>query len=164
MEIWKNIEGYEGYYQVSNKGNVRSLVTNKLLSQTYCKDGYLKVHFNVNSVDKTRQVHRLVAKHFCPNSENKPQVNHIDGNKTNNNASNLEWVTQKENMKHAFKNNLIKPITRTVKAINVKTGEITIFESILKAATVLGINKTNITAVCRGRQKTAGGFIWQYAD
>lgn len=68
MEIWKNIEGYEGYYQVSNKGNVRSLVTNKFLSQTYCKDGYLKVHFNVNSVDKTgRQLFcRQFAKLLCP--------------------------------------------------------------------------------------------------
>ena len=114
-EIWKDCVGYEGRYQVSNLGNVRSIANNKgtyqerLLSQrqTTTSD-YLYVNFTVKDVTKHHSVHRLVAKAFIANPSNKATVNHIDGNKLNNNVCNLEWSTYSENLKHAYANGLNK--------------------------------------------------------
>ena len=108
-EIWKDCVGYEGKYQVSNLGNVRSISNNKgtyqerLLSQrqTTTSD-YLYVNFTVKDVTTHHSVHRLVAKAFIANPSNKATVNHIDGNKLNNNVCNLEWNTYSENIKHAY--------------------------------------------------------------
>ena len=115
-EIWKDCVGYEGRYQVSNLGNVRSIANNKgtyqerLLSQrqTTTSD-YLYVNFTVKDVPTRHSVHRLVAKAFIANPSNKATVNHIDGNKLNNNVCNLEWNTYSENLKHAFATGLNKP-------------------------------------------------------
>jgi len=109
MEIWKDIEGYEGYYQVSNQGNVRSLdkiITNnkgvtyerlgKILSFNL-NAGYPQIYLSKNGVVRTYRIHRLVAQAFIPNPENKPTVNHKDETRTNNNDWNLEWATYKEN-------------------------------------------------------------------
>lgn len=113
-EIWKDIEGYEGLYQVSNLGQVKSLertiiVKNCKQSKTYpeCikipfpnKKGYLRVQLYKNNKRRNLRVHRLVALAFIPNPDNKPKVNHIDGDPTNNVVSNLEWVTGEENRAH----------------------------------------------------------------
>jgi hypothetical protein len=119
QEIWKDIEGYEKYYQVSNLGGVKSLTRKMIRSngiiQTFkerilkpCTDtkGYLSVVLSKNNKANSFRIHRLVAKHFVPNIERKPQVNHIDGDKLNNNFNNLEWCTNKENQKHATLNKL----------------------------------------------------------
>ena len=112
MEIWKSIFGYEGLYEVSNYGNVKSLISNgKILKPSKDKAGYLILTLCKDKNHKTKLVHRLVAIAFLHNPENKPEVNHKgdDGNKQNNHVYNLEWSTSLENMRHAIKNNFIKP-------------------------------------------------------
>lgn len=101
MEIWKEVKDYEGMYEVSNLGNVRNFKTKHVLKSSLSKKGYPKVNLWKNKGYKTRPIHRLVAIAFIKNNLYKPQVNHIDGNKTNNRLDNLEWCTQEENMRHA---------------------------------------------------------------
>lgn len=97
MEIWKDIDGYDGYYQVSNIGNVRNAVRSKLLKQQKSRNGYLTVSLTKSNKLTTYRVHRLVASAFIPNPDNKPSVNHIDCDPLNNKAENLEWCTAQEN-------------------------------------------------------------------
>lgn len=111
-EVWKSIEGYEGLYEVSNLGRVKSLQGKKgdnyILSPISNVDGYCVVGLRKKGIYKQFRIHRIVAKHFIPNPENKSTVNHIDGNKQNNCVSNLEWCTMRENIKHAYANRLIE--------------------------------------------------------
>ena len=118
LEIWKDIPGFEGYYQVSNKGNVKSLSRfvnkgkgvfwkeGKTLSKIKTACGYYKVDLKVNGKRITRKIHRFVALAFLPKIEGKEIINHKDGNPINNNVENLEWCTHKENVKHALENQL----------------------------------------------------------
>lgn len=119
-EIWKDIEGYEGLYQVSNLGRVKSLerkckvlngyrtVNERIRSLNKNRYGYITVSLNKNNKTKICTIHRLVAIAFIENPENKIQVNHIDGDKSNNTVDNLEWVSQEENMQHAVNTGLLK--------------------------------------------------------
>lgn len=108
MEKWKPISNYEDFYEVSDKGNVRRIGSNTVLKPNFTNKGYLKVSLSVKSNVKQFNIHRLVAEAFVHNEYNKPQVNHIDGNKLNNYISNLEWVTNQENRTHAVQNSLHK--------------------------------------------------------
>jgi len=117
LEIWKDVVGYEGFFKVSNHGRVKSIdrvsmsgkkIAGRVLKTRINKDCYEYVSLNNDSKCATKSVHRLVAIAFVPNHENKPQVNHIDCCKTNNTASNLEWVTGKENIHHASINGLMR--------------------------------------------------------
>lgn len=103
-EIWKDIKGYERYYQVSNLGNIKNLKTKKTLKGFPNKKGYLSVKLYKLNANKTFFIHRLVAITFLENTFNKPQVNHINGVKTDNNVCNLEWCTNSENMNHRYTN------------------------------------------------------------
>lgn len=118
-EVWKNIDGYNGMYQVSNLGRVRSFKSNRskhghIMSLTISKRGYVRVTL-YNGGRKHCTVHRLVAKAFIPNLENKSEVNHIDGDKNNNRVDNLEWSTRSENMTHAYHTCLHTALYRTIK-------------------------------------------------
>ena len=116
-EEWRDIEGFDGYYQVSNTGKVRSYGGKngrtkgewyfRALSKTY--DGYLKIRLVQGGKDITQRVHTLVARAFIPNPNNFETVNHKDGDKTNNNVDNLEWVDRSQQMIHAYKLGLKKP-------------------------------------------------------
>ena len=103
MEIWKKIEGF-GNYSVSNEGRVKN--DKIFLKLSYNKRGYSQVVLWNENKNKIQTIHRLVAQAFIPNPDNKPEVNHIDYNKTNNHVSNLEWATKKENEDHALQNGL----------------------------------------------------------
>ena len=109
-EEWRDVAGYEGLYQVSNCGRVKSFQKDKIkiLKSSVSPFGYLRVVLCKDFNKKNRFVHVLVAQAFIPNPDNKPQVNHIDGNKKNNHVSNLEWMTRSENIIHAFANGLSK--------------------------------------------------------
>ena len=121
MEIWKDIDGCKGVYQVSNLARVKSIdhycsgrygsgkQTGRVLRQSKCYKGYMRVSINKNNKRFTTGAHRLLALHFIPNPQNKPQVNHINGIKDDNRIENLEWCTNQENQIHAIKNNLTNP-------------------------------------------------------
>jgi hypothetical protein len=105
QEVWRDIIGYEGLYQVSNIGNVKGII--KTLKPNKTSKGYLHISLYKNRISKTFKLHRIVAQNFISNPENKLEVNHMDGNKLNNKIDNLEWNTRFENNKHAIDNKLI---------------------------------------------------------
>jgi len=183
-EEWVDIEGYEGYYQVSNMGRVRSVNRHiqrsdgrlefrkqQIILGYIDKDGYCRV-----SLRKGRgnphgyQVHRLVALHFIENPNNLPQINHIDENKENNCATNLEWCDCKYNINYGNHN---KKVSKTnFNHINIipikqygKDGTfIKEWISAANASRELNIGAGEISKCCKRKQETAGGFIWRYAD
>ena len=160
-EIWKEIKGYEGLYWVSNIGRVKS--KRKILKLI---DGeYLKVGLSKNGVQKTKAVHRLVAKAFVDNIDNKPMVNHKDENKHNNKYDNLMWCTNLENINYGKRNekvsksNSIYKITQKDKEGNI----IKIWNNIWDLINNTGYKKDNIRCCCRGKYKYAYGYIWEYS-
>lgn len=163
-EIWKDIEGYEGLYQVSNLGRVTRVTTNRILKSSKHVSGYLMVNLSKNSVTSHQRIHRLVAQAFIPNPENKPDINHVDEDKTNNNVNNLEWSTRKENCNHGTRNERISKINSiTIISTNLKTGESREFYGINDCARQLELQASNITHVLKGRRKQVGGYIFEYA-
>ena len=192
-EIFVDINGYEGRYKIGNKGTVIGIsrsnddrYKNKqwVLKQYEDRNGYMYVTLSNNKKRKTIKVHRLVAEAFLDNPNSYPCVNHIDSNRKNNNVSNLEWVTYKQNMKHAVKNhrfdNMAKLNSERIKLnplngyiyANKLTkkrvgkfdefGCIEIYESISEASRKTGISIASISYSANGKRATGGGYIWHF--
>lgn len=172
MEIWKDIKGYEGLYQVSNLGRIKSLgrtqrcqgnkqeYRKERIMKQHLRGGYYQVSLCKNSKHKHFGVHRLVALVFLDNPEAKEEVNHKNGIKTDNRVDNLEWVTRSENAIHAYRELKINPANaRKIKC--VETGKI--YSSTKEAAKELKINLSQINNVIAKRYgcKTAGGLHWE---
>jgi hypothetical protein len=184
MIEWIDISGYDGVYQVSRSGIVRSLDRisvssngvirrdyGRILSQSKNPKGYMYVNLSKNGYTRGHLVHRLVAQTFLLNDMMKPQVNHIDGNKQNNCVSNLEWATELENISHAFENNLINRersqyvmMMKPVKCVDLGV----VFDSISDATKFVRDNgnpkaySSKITDCAKGRLITAYGYKWKY--
>jgi len=160
MEKFVLIPGMDNY-AVSNAGNVINVKTKRVLKQEVTKGGYLSVSVCQNNMKKTLRVHRLVGLCFVSNPDNKPYINHKDGNKKNNCASNLEWVTAKENDTHARETGL-KHENKPIEAIDLGTGERFQFYSISEAGAFLGINKGTISKVLAGKRTKVHGYEFRY--
>lgn len=140
-EIWKDVSGYEGLYQVSSFGNVRKFKNHFILKKGKHHKGYLYVSLTKSKINKKVKIHRIVALSFLDNPENKTQVNHKDGNKQNNILSNLEWTTPSENLKHAWDNKLRHYNLKIRTAIKNKNSKI-----VLDTST--GIFYNSLTEMC----------------
>lgn len=170
-EEWRDIEGYDGFYQISDKGRVKSIKRQRVLSgRKYIVNkekilkpykhngGYLKINLCKDGKVKSFFIHRLILQAFKPTKE-KLNVNHIDGNKENNNLENLEWVTQKENVRHAYESGLNK--TRR-KVICLETGKI--YKSITECAKDNKVSLGSIHGACKGLYKTSKGKHYKYYE
>lgn len=171
-EIWKDIIGYEGHYQVSNLGNVKRLerkdslgrkLKEKVLKERVNLNGYHYALLSLNGSAHNKLVHRLVAIAFIPNPHNYPQVNHIDENPSNNCITNLEWVSPKQNANHGSRNERMINKVKILLGRSVTNGE-TVFDTIGDASRSLNISRSNISGCVRGLQKIAGGFAWRYVN
>lgn len=166
MEVWKPINGYEGKYSVSSFGNVRNDKTGHITPGRKTGHGYRKVTFyDHNKAIDTAYVHRLVAGAFLKKMPGETEVNHIDGNRWNNNISNLEWVSSSGNTEHAIDNGLLTPWNNPRKPIiatNIETGEEKYFKSMSIAEREIGTRHINL--VIRGARSQAKGYTFRYAD
>lgn len=176
-EIWKDIKGYEGLYQASNLGRIKSLKNNIILKGWKDKYGYVRVYLCENGNKKVFQVHRIVGITFIPNPENKPCINHLDENPSNNNVNNLSWCTYKENNNYGQHNTKMSASKigniawnkgkkmnkeyvqnnykcKKVNQYDINMNFIKTWESVNEARRTLNIK--NISACCKGKYKTAG--------
>ena len=174
MEIWKDIKGYEGLYQVSNLGRVKSLPKSwtagygginthngKILKGTLSSTRYNQVELYKNKSNKKYTIHRLVAMEFIPNLENKPFINHKNGIKTDNYIENLEWCTNSENQIHAYREGLQKKRGNHYKAkivLNTTTG--IFYESVTDAAEAHCLNRNTLSGYLTGAYKNKTDLIY----
>lgn len=157
MELWQDI--FEGY-QVSNLGRVKSLKRGRVLTLRKHHKGYMQVHLRVNGKDIMPKVHRLVAKAFIENPHDLPQINHINGDKTDNRVENLEWCTNSQNQKHCYSVLKRKPFEKSVVCVEDNK----LYSSSRVASRNLCIDNSCITKCCKGKRQTAGGYHWRYAE
>lgn len=177
MEEWRDIEGYQGLYQVSNMGRVKSLertvwnnggyykIPERIMKPQMHRNGYLSVNLWREGIVKNYLVHRLVATAFIPNPQGYKEVNHINEDKTDNRVCNLEFCSRSYNLTY---NDRAKKIaeknSKPIYGINKVSGLIVEFPSAREAGRTLGINNANINSCLKGRYKSSGGFYWFYAE
>ena len=158
------IDGYP--YLICSEGYVVSTETGHILKPGLKRSGYYEISLKNADGHKSFLVHRLVAEYFIPKREGANEVNHKDGDKLNNDVSNLEWVTRNENLRHAYETGLREDdvSARIVIATNMENGEEIEFPSIYKAARFFGISQGNICMCCKGLRPYANGFYWRYKE
>lgn len=167
MEIWKDIKGYEGLYQVSNLGNIRSLYKRSKgnIMNLPIKKGYYQIGLRKNGIRKYYQVHRLVAQAFIENKENLPQVNHIDENKLNNNVDNLEWCTVSYNNCYGTRIKRVVEKNKTRQPVilyDINGNFIAEYFSIMDASRQTKINPSCIVGSCKNKDRIPRKYIWRY--
>lgn len=195
MEIWRDVLGYEGLYQVSSEGRVKTIskdvkfknrwgqdavrhIDEKIMKTKVQQNDYDALTLSKDGVRKTFCMQRLVATAFIPNPENKPQVDHIDGNKHNNCVENLRWVTAAENCANPLWVEHSKNISdetrrkmseksyrshnKPIIQYNLNGEMVGIFDSTAIASRFYGINRAHICQVLKNKRKTAGGYVWRY--
>lgn len=172
MEQWKPIENYEGLYEVSSLGRIKSLprwkqnhskleyIEEKILKQGF-NGKYYHVRLSKDGKVKIYLIHKLVAEAFLDNPNNYPCVNHKDENKLNNNVNNLEWCTQKYNCNYGKRNNCLR---KRIGQYDLQENLIREWQGMRVASRELNICYSSIYKCCKGKLKTAGNFIWRYAD
>jgi DNA-binding NarL/FixJ family response regulator len=167
IEIWKPLKEYEGLYEISNMGKIKSLIKKGNIKEQIRKTGldvstgYINVMLRKNNKPLTKRVHRLVAEAFVPNPDNKLVVNHIDGNKKNNKASNLEWMTYSENTLHSFKTGLQKKIFGDNNYITkIKDQDVFEIKKLIsqgktnkEIAKIYGVNPSQISRIKTGQRR-----------
>ena len=180
MEEWKDIKGYEGLYQVSNKGRVRSLKHDKMIKPIQHSNGYLFVNLHKDGSRIHTSIHRLVANAFIPNPDNKPCVGHKNTIKTDNSIDNLEWCTYLENNNHPItryrrsktkkgippsKNTmdaLIKKMSKKVYQYTIDGIFLKSWNSVREASKNVGTFESNISFCCKHSNRTCKGYKWSY--
>lgn len=166
-EIWLPVVGYEELYKVSSLGRVYSNYYNKIMRPTKCS-GYLAVILRKDKIPKLKQVHRLVAEAFVENPEVKSEVNHKDGNKTNNHVDNLEWATRSENQRHAIKTGLRRvggqlPFSKSVDCFDMDGNFVKTY-SCIQSVEKDGYNNAHVVQCCKGKLKQHKGRLWKYHE
>lgn len=164
QEIWKDVPGYEGLYQVSNLGRVKR-PCKRLLKGSICKNGYYRVTLWKNGKMSYKHIHRLVAMVFIPNPNNYPCINHKDEVRTNNNVDNLEWCSYSYNNSYGnardkFSKSYSRNHSRAVEMLSLSGEKIREFSSIKEAAIFVGGTSTSIDRAIAKTRKTAYGYIW----
>lgn len=175
MEIWKPIKEYEGLYEVSSFGNIKSLVKShynghhfvvygeRTLKKSKDKDGYLRVCLCKNNKKSSCIVHRLVAEAFIPNTYNLPHINHKDEIKTNNCVENLEWCDNKYNDNYGDRNNKISnAVSKSVLQFDLNGNLIKKWKGARQVQKELGFFSSNISKACKGELITAYGYKWEF--
>ena len=162
----KEIVGFP-MYTLHKDGRIYSKYSQRFMKATVDVTGYPIIVLTNKSGKFKKSLHRLLAEHFLPNPDNKPQVNHKDGDKTNYTLDNLEWATAKENCQHAIQTGLTQSRDEArytaVLKICLETGEVLgEYPSVTSAAKLHGIHQPNLTKVCKGYRKSAGGFGWTF--
>lgn len=172
-ETWKAVDGFEGFYEVSDLGNVRSLNYKNMgivenLNPIIDRYGYPRVCLCLGGTQCNRTIHRMVAQAFLKNPDNLPQINHINEDKTDNRVCNLEWCTAKHNNNHGTRNERISEHKRNTNCkeiwqLNLDGSVVRKWVSLNEIHRQLGYDISHIIRVCRGIKKTAYGYNWQYS-
>lgn len=169
VQLWKDIKGYEGLYQISNLGYVKALrygnqkKSNKEKIMKASPDGYGYLQLGLTKDKKTTmyKIHRLVAEAFIPNENNLPQINHKDENKVNNKVDNLEWCTLEYNINYGSRTEKYR---KKIKQYDLSGNLIKIWNSITDIEKELKIPHSHIVECCKGKRPTAKKYIWKYKE
>lgn len=176
-EVWKNIRGYEGLYEISNLGRVKSLprksynpnqgwftIKGRIRKCSYDMDGYKQVILSKDGINKCYKLHRLIALAFISNPNQLPQINHIDECKTNNNINNLEWCTLLYNINHGTGiERQVKKRSKRVIKMSIRGEELKTYPSI-SSVKEDGYQISNVSLCCNNKQDSHKGYKWRFAD